>query len=494
MSETTPSATPAAAVTAAADENEYRAQRLANMEALRAAGQRPFGRSFKRTGTLAETAAAYADDLNVALAGRIIALREMGKSIFGHIQDGSGRFQFYVQRPAIGDESFAAFRKLDIGDHVGLTGTLFTTRTGEKTIRVATWELLSKALLPLPDKWSGLQDQEVRYRQRYLDLVANPSVRAVFDARSRIISHCRSFLEGRGYFEVETPILQPIAGGASANPFQTHYAALGQPMYMRIAPELYLKKLLVGGYDKVFELGKDFRNEGLDRSHNPEFTVLEIYEAYGDCSTMMELIQSLVSSCAQAVCGAMDLPATATRPAINLTPPWRVAPYHDLVREHLGADWFDRPLADVREWARGQGLDIPDDFNHDDVTHECYDKLIEKTLIQPTFVTRLPRKLVPLAKTCEDDPALVDVYELVVNGRELCPGYTELNDPIDQRARLLEQAAGDVSKLDLDFLTALEHGMPPAGGLGIGIDRLVMILTGADSIRDVLLFPQMKNV
>lgn len=485
------------AMTAAADSaeaNEYRAQRLANMEALRAAGQRPFGRAFRRSGTLAETAAAYADDLSVTLAGRIVALREMGKSIFGHIQDGTGRFQFYVQRPAIGDDSFAAFRKLDIGDHVGLTGTLFTTRTGEKTVRVGTWELLSKALLPLPDKWSGLQDQELRYRQRYLDLVANPSVRAVFDARSRIISHCRSFLEGRGYFEVETPILQPIAGGASANPFQTHYAALGQPMYMRIAPELYLKKLLVGGYDKVFELGKDFRNEGLDRSHNPEFTVLEIYEAYGDCSTMMELIQSLVSSCAQAVCGTMALPATDTRPAIDLTPPWRVASYHDLVREHLGADWFDRPLADVRDWARDQGLDISDAFNHDDVTHECYDKLIEKTLIQPTFVTRLPRKLVPLAKTCEDDPTLVDVYELVVNGRELCPGYTELNDPIDQRARLLEQANGDASKLDLDFLSALEHGMPPAGGLGIGIDRLVMILTGVDSIRDVLLFPQMKNI
>ena len=486
--------TPSPATSTATNENEYRAQRLANLEVLRAAGQTPFGHAFKRTGSLADVAAAYADDKPAAIAGRVVALREMGKSIFGHLQDGTGRFQFYVQRPAIGDDSFAAFRKLDIGDHVGLTGTLFTTRTGEKTLRVATWELLSKALLPLPDKWSGLQDQELRYRQRYLDLVANPSVRAVFDARSRILSHCRRFLEERGYFEVETPILQPIAGGATATPFETHYNALGQSMFMRIAPELYLKKLLVGGYDKVFELGKDFRNEGLDRSHNPEFTVLEIYEAYGDCSTMMELIESLVSSCAQAVCGTMALPATATRPAIDLTPPWRVAPYHDLVREHLGADWFDRPLADVRDWARAQGLDIPDAFTHADVTHECYDKLIEKTLIQPTFVTRLPKNLVPLAKACPDDPSLVDVYELVVNGRELCPGYTELNDPIDQRARLLEQAAGDESKLDEDFLCALEHGMPPAGGLGIGIDRLVMILTGADSIRDVLLFPQMKNL
>jgi len=475
-------------------ENEYRAQRLANMDALVAAGQRPFGRGFPRTGTLAETAEAYADDKEVTIAGRIVALREMGKSIFGHIQDGSGKFQIYVQKNTLGDESFAVFKKLDMGDHVGITGKLFTTRTGEKTCRVEKWELLSKALLPLPDKWSGLQDQEVRYRQRYLDLIANPDVRKVFDARSKILSFCRRFLEGRGYLEVETPILQPIAGGATANPFQTHYAALGQPMYMRIAPELYLKKLLVGGYDKVFELGKDFRNEGLDRSHNPEFTVLEIYEAYGDCRTMMELVGSLVSECAKAITGDTKLPATEGRPAIDLTLPWREVSYHDLVCEHLGADWYGRSREDVRDWARAQGLDIPDTFTHDDITNECYDKLIEKTLIQPTFVTRLPRQLVPLAKTCADDPEVVDVFELVVNGRELCPGYTELNDPIDQRKRLMEQAAGDESKLDQDFLCALEHGMPPAGGQGIGIDRLVMIITGAESIRDVLLFPQMKNL
>jgi lysyl-tRNA synthetase class 2 len=475
-------------------ESEYRAQRLANLDALRAAGQRPYGRAFPKDGLLADVAAAFAEGATVRVAGRLVAVRLMGKSIFAHIQDGTGRLQIYAQKNALGDGSFAAFKKLDIGDFVGLAGECFVTRTGEKTVRVASWELLSKALLPLPEKWHGLQDQEVRYRQRYLDLVANPDVRRVFDARSKILSFCRRHLESLGYVEVETPILQALAGGAAATPFETHYAALGQPMYMRIAPELYLKKLLVGGYDRVFELGKDFRNEGLDRSHNPEFTVLEAYEAFGDCRTMMRLVEGLVSGAAQAVCGTTVLPATDTRPAIDVTPPFRAVPYHDLVRERLGADWFDRPLASVRDWARDQGLDIPDSFSHDDVTHECYDKLIEKTLIQPTFVTRLPRKLVPLAKCCEDDPSLVDVYELVVNGRELCPGYTELNDPLDQRARLLEQAGGDESKLDADFLRALEHGMPPAGGLGIGIDRLVMILTGADSIRDVLLFPQMKTL
>lgn len=475
-------------------EREYWDRRMENLEALKAAGERPYGRAFEKSGLLAEVAEGYEEGKRVRVAGRLVAIREMGKSIFAHLQDGTGRLQVYVQKNAIGDERFAAFRKLDIGDFAGLEGTWFTTRTGEKTVRVEAWELLSKALRPLPEKWHGLQDTEVRYRRRYLDLIANPAVRKVFDARSKIISFCRRFLEERGYFEVETPVLQAMAGGAAANPFETHYQALGQSMFMRIAPELYLKRLLVGGYDKVFELGKDFRNEGLDRSHNPEFTVLEIYEAYGDCRSMMRLIEGLVSGAAQAVCGTTVVGVPGGEGTIDLTPPWRVVPYHDLIRERLGADWFERSADDVREWGRAQGLDLPDGCGHAATTQEAYDKLIEKTLIQPTFVTRLPKELVPLAKACEDDPALVDVYELVVNGRELCPGYTELNDPLDQRARLMEQAGGDESKLDEDFLRALEHGMPPAGGLGIGIDRLVMILTGQESVRDVLLFPQMKNV
>ena len=474
-----------------AHEIEFRNQRLAHLETLKAAGHRPYGRAFARTGSLADVRAAFAEGAAVRVAGRVVAVREMGKSVFAHLQDGTDKFQIYVQKNAVGDDAFAAFKAVDLGDFVGVEGELFTTRTGEQSVKALKWELLSKALHPLPEKWHGLSDVEVRYRQRYLDLIANPDVRKVFNARSRILSFIRRFLEARGYFEVETPVLQTLAGGAIANPFKTFYNALGQPMYLRIAPELYLKRLLVGGYDKVFELGKNYRNEGLDRSHNPEFTALEIYEAYGDVRTMMKLVEELVSGAAQEVCGT-KIVGKEGQEKIDLTPPWRVATYRDLVLEKAGADWFEKPVAAAREWARAQELDVPNEMTHAQITHEVYDKLVEKTLIQPTFVTRLPAELVPLAKRCEDDPALVDVFELVVRGRELCPGYTELNDPIDQRARLEEQSAGDASKLDEDFLRALEHGMPPAGGMGIGIDRLVMVLTGEESVRDVMLFPQMK--
>ena len=475
-----------------AHEIEFRNQRLAHLETLKAAGHRPYGRAFERTGSLADVRAAFAEGLAVRVAGRVVAVREMGKSVFAHLKDGTDKFQIYVQKNALGDESFAAFKAVDLGDFIGIEGELFTTRTGEQSVKVLRWELLSKALHPLPEKWHGLSDVEVRYRQRYLDLIANPDVRKVFNARSRILSFIRRFLEARGYFEVETPVLQTMAGGAIANPFKTFYNALGQSMYLRIAPELYLKRLLVGGYDKVFELGKNYRNEGLDRSHNPEFTALEIYEAYGNVKTMMKLVEELVSGAAQDVCGTMIV-GKEGQEKIDLTPPWRVATYRDLVCEKAGADWFEKSVAAAREWARAQELDIPDEMTHAQITHEVYDKLVEKTLIQPTFVTRLPAALVPLAQRCEDDPSVVDVFELVVRGRELCPGYTELNDPLDQRARLEEQAAGDASKIDEDFLRALEHGMPPAGGMGIGIDRLVMVLTGEESVRDVMLFPQMKN-
>ena len=475
-----------------AHEIEFRNQRLAHLETLKAAGHRPYGRAFARTGSLADVRAAFAEGAAVRVAGRVVAVREMGKSVFAHLQDGTDKFQIYVQKNAVGDDAFAAFKAVDLGDFVGVEGELFTTRTGEQSVKALKWELLSKALHPLPEKWHGLSDVEVRYRQRYLDLIANPEVRKVFNARSRILSFIRRFLEARGYFEVETPVLQALAGGAIANPFKTFYNALGQPMYLRIAPELYLKRLLVGGYDKVFELGKNYRNEGLDRSHNPEFTALEIYEAYGDVKTMMKLVEELVSGAAQEVCGTLVV-GKEGQAKIDLTPPWRVATYRDLVCERAGADWFARSVESAREWARAQELDIPNEMTHAQITHEVYDKLVEKTLLQPTFVTRLPAELVPLAKRCEDDPAVVDVFELVVRGRELCPGYTELNDPLDQRARLEEQAAGDASKIDEDFLRALEHGMPPAGGMGIGIDRLVMVLTGEESVRDVMLFPQMKN-
>ncbi len=474
-----------------AHEIEFRNQRLANLETLKAAGHRPYGRAFERTGSLADIRAGFAEGKVVRMAGRVVAVREMGKSTFAHLQDGTDKFQIYVQKNTLGEESFATFRAVDLGDFIGVEGELFTTRTGEMSVKVTTWEMLSKSLHPLPEKWHGLTDTEVRYRQRYLDLIANPDVRKVFNARSRILTFLRRSLVERGYFEVETPVLQAMAGGAIANPFETFYNALGQPMYMRIAPELYLKRLLVGGYDKVFEMGKNFRNEGLDRSHNPEFTAIEIYEAYGDVRTMMRLVEELVSGAAQAVCGTMKV-GKEGQELIDLTPPWRVVSYRDLILERAGADWFERSVESAREWARAKELDIPNEMTHAQITHEVYDKLIERTLMQPTFVTRLPAELVPLAKRCEDDASLVDVFELVVRGRELCPGYTELNDPIDQRARFEEQAAGDTSKIDEDFLRALDHGMPPAGGMGIGIDRLIMILTGEESIRDVMLFPQMK--
>lgn len=474
-----------------AHEMEFRAQRLAHLETLKAAGHRPYGRAFARTATLGALREDFAEGRAVRVAGRVVAVREMGKSTFAHVQDGTGKFQIYLQKNALGEESFAAFRAVDLGDFIGIEGELFTTRTGEPSVKVLGWELLAKALHPLPEKWHGLQDTEQRYRQRYLDLIANPGVRRTFDLRSRLLSYLRRSLEARGYFEVETPVLQAMAGGAIAAPFETFYNALGQPMVLRIAPELYLKRLLVGGYDKVFELGKNFRNEGLDRSHNPEFTALEIYEAYGDARTMMRLVEDLISGAARELLGTTTVGDEGQAP-VDLAPPWRVVAYHDLVREHAGADWFERPREAVRDWARGQGLDIPEAMTHADVTHEVYSKRIEKTLQAPTFVTRLPAGLVPLAKRCEDDPEVVDVFELVIRGRELAPGYTELNDPLDQRERLMEQAGGEASRLDEDFLLALEAGMPPAGGMGIGVDRLVMLLAGEESVRDVMLFPQMK--
>ncbi|MFH0880107.1 MAG: amino acid--tRNA ligase-related protein [Lentisphaerota bacterium] len=330
----------------------------------------------------------------------------------------------------------------------------------------------------------------MRYRYRYLDLIANQEVRELFNKRIESIREIRNFLVERGFYEVETPMIQTMAGGAAANPFKTHYQALGVDMFLRIAPELYLKRLLVGGFDRVFELNRNFRNEGLDRSHNPEFTMLEIYEAYGDVHSMMSLVQELITGVAQKVFGTLQVGLGEM--AVDLNLPWRTVPYKELVREKAGQDWFELPVEQARVKARGMGLDIPAEWGGTEITQEVYEKLIEKTLINPTFVTRLPVDLVPLAKRCPDDPSVVDVFELVIRGREIAPGYTELNDPIDQRKRLEDQAKGDASKMDDDFMTALEHSMPPAGGMGIGIDRLIMVLTGVEAIRDVVLFPQLK--
>lgn len=470
--------------------NEFYHQRLTNMQRLKEMGYEPFGRAFERTGRLADIRNTFEEGRTVRMAGRLVARREMGKSIFAHIQDGTDRFQLYMNRESVGENGFAAFKILDIGDQIGCEGELFTTRTGEQTLKLHQWELLAKALRPLPEKWHGLQDVEARYRQRYLDLISNPDVRQRFDQRIAVIREIRSFLCERGFQEVETPMIQPMAGGAAATPFQTRYHALNADMFFRIAPELYLKRLLVGGFDKVFELNRNFRNEGLSRRHNPEFTMLEIYEAFGDVNSMKRLIQDMICHVALTVFGTLKVGHEER--IIDLTPPWRSVDYNDLIIEKAGADWFSLSLEQARERAATIGCDVAAEWSFTELTNEVYEKLIERTLIHPTFVTRLPKELVPLAKRCPENPDLVDVFELEIGGCEIAPGYTELNDPLDQRLRLEEQAAGDTSKLDEDFLLALEHGMPPAGGMGVGIDRLMMILTGAETIRDVILFPQLK--
>ena len=475
------------------------AQRAAKVQDLAAAGILPFGRRFDNVQMTADVRKNFKPEAEkqeeVTIAGRMTAFRAMGKSIFADIKDSSGRMQIYVQRDQIGEDDFKVFKKLDLGDIIGVTGEPFTTRTGELTVKVHKFTLLSKSLRPLPEKFHGLTDIEQRYRQRYLDLITNDDSRKVFMQRFAILSEIRKFLASKGFLEVETPMLQPIPGGANANPFKTFYEALNSPMYMRIAPELYLKRLLVGGFERVFELNRNFRNEGIDRRHNPEFTMLEIYQAYGDCRSMMDLIEEMVTTIAMNLFGTLEIQHPGGK-VINLARPWRRAPYRDLIKERAGADWFELTKEQKAAKAREMGLTITTEMEERDITHEIYEKLIEQTLIQPTFVTRLPAYLVPLAKACEDDPTVVDVYELEINGQEISPGYSELNDPIEQRKRFVEQAVHDGKDLamaiDEDFLTAMEHGMPPAGGLGLGVDRLIMLLTGAESIRDVLIFPQMR--
>lgn len=477
------------------EQNQYRAQRIANRAALQEMGYTPYGHAFERTGTLAEIRGAFAEGKAVTAAGRIATKRRMGKLMFIHLNDGSDSFQILLKRDSVGEQVYNAAKLLDMGDFIGVKGTLFTTQAGEQTIEVAEWDLLSKAILQPPDKWQGLQDVEDRYRRRYLDLFSNPESRERFNKRHKILFEIRNFLTQRGFVEVETPMMQPQAGGAAAKPFITHHNALDMDMYMRIAPELYLKRLLVGGFDKIFELGKDFRNEGIDRTHNPEFTVLEIYEAYGDRTSMKNIIEGLLPHLCDKVLGSRQVAFGENKEMINFEPPYREAAYSDLVKERMGADWFDLPYETQRAKALEAGVELgPELTSSLTVTHEVYDKLIEKTLRQPTFVTRIPREYVPLAKACADDPQFVDVFEFVVAGKELCPGYTEQNDPDEQRKALENQAGEDTEKMDADFIEALEHGMPPTGGLGMGIDRLVMFLTGTEVIRDVILFPQMKRL
>ncbi len=472
--------------------DEIREQRMENMRKLEELGHEPFGRAYPDAGNVADVLECFEEGRKVRLAGRLMTKRDMGKSAFAHIQDQGTRIQIYAQKNVLGEDAYAAFKILDLGDIIGLEGELFITRTGEKTVKVAKWTLLSKSLLPLPEKFHGLQDKETRYRQRYLDLVSNPEVMELFRKRAQAVSEVRRYLEERGYCEVETPMLQAMAGGAAAEPFRTHYNALNSEMFLRIAPELYLKRLLVGGFNKVFELNRNFRNEGLDRSHNPEFTMVEMYAAYGDVETMKELVKGMTIHLAENVFGTLRA-GTEEEPVDLSTDAWTDVDYNDLIEERVGEDWFELDIESARARATELGCDIDPEWDMVDVTQEVFEKLIEKTLLNPTFVNRLPARLVPLAKPCADDDGFVDVFELIIGGREIAPGYTELNDPLTQRKRFIEQCGGDESKIDADFITALEHGMPPAGGMGVGIDRLVMLLAGVNSIRDVILFPHLKR-
>ncbi|GAT33085.1 lysyl-tRNA synthetase, class 2 [Terrimicrobium sacchariphilum] len=471
------------------------AVRRQKLDALRAKGVRPFGGRFPTDGSISDVRNAFAEGKTVRAAGRITAHRDMGKSRFLDLSDITGRMQLFLHAKEIGEDAFATFQQLDIGDWMGVEGEYFTTKTGEPSIRVKTLTVLSKALRPLPDKWHGVQDAEIKYRQRYLDLISNPESREVFLQRIAIVREIRRFLDERGFLEVETPMMQAVAGGAAAAPFKTHHNALSMDLFLRIAPELYLKRLLVGGFPKVFELNRNFRNEGISRRHNPEFTMLEVYWAFSDFESMSELVEEMICHLAQSVRGTLqiehkDAEGNVTK-TIDLSRPWKRARYSDLIKGVV-PEWYELSSEAKRAKCVELGLDIQHCTEDFELTQHVFEKLVEEKSINPLFVTHCPKELVPLANQNAEDDSVVDVYELVINGQEISPGYSELNDPDIQRQRLEHQSGGETQKLDEDFLGALEYGMPPAGGVGIGIDRLVMMLTGAESIRDVILFPHMR--
>jgi lysyl-tRNA synthetase class 2 len=421
----------------------------------------------------------------------------MGKSHFLDLRDITERIQVYLHEKEMSSNAIEIFHLVDVGDFIGVEGVCFLTKTGERTLRVRKFEVLAKSLRPLPEKWEGLQDIEARYRERYLDLLTNERSRAVFEKRIAIVRETRRFFEERGFVEVETPILQTIAGGAAAEPFKTRHNALGIDLYLRIALELYLKRLLVAGFNKVFEINRNFRNEGISRKHNPEFTMLEAYWAYADFEKVANLVEELICHLAEKICGSLiiehrDVDGNVTR-TLNLKRPWRRVRYRDLMRDVAGKDWFELSPEQRRQRATNEfKLEILPQLADFEVTQHVFEKLVEDKTIDPLFVTHCPKELVPLAKQNVEDSSLVDVFELVINGAEIAPGYSELNDPIVQRQRLVEQAGEEKQNIDEEFLLALEHGMPPAGGFGIGIDRLTMLLTGAESIRDVILFPLLR--
>lgn len=479
-------------------EEELIAVRREKVGKIRSLGVNPYGGRFDVTTNAAEIKANFAEGKQVKFLGRITALRDMGNTQFFTVGDVCGSIQCMLTKKSLNAEAWSLWKLLERGDWVGIEGETFITRTGEPSVRVAEFKVLSKALRPMPDKFHGLADADMRYRRRHLDLMSNADSAERFVKRSRIIQEIRNFLAERGFLEVETPMLQDVAGGAAAKPFESYYNALKKPVTMRIAPELFLKRLLVGGFPKVFELNRNFRNEGVDRRHNPEFTVLEVYEAGGDYETMAEMMEEMITTVAEKVFGTLKFDQYDDmgniRWTVDLTRPWRRADYSDLVKEVAGADWFEITPEQRRERAQNQlNLIIGEDLDDTAVTQQVYEKLVEEKQANPLFVCHVARDLVPLAKANPENPEVVDVFELVMNGQELCPGYSEQNDPVEQLERLKHQAGEETQKIDHDFVQTLESGMPSAGGIGIGIDRLCMLLTGACSIRDIILFPQLKN-
>ncbi|MEW6423197.1 MAG: lysine--tRNA ligase [Bacillota bacterium] len=473
--------------------------RLEKLAQLRESNIEPYGGKYPKTHLAREIADNFAafQESRVSVAGRLMARRTHGKTTFADIQDISGRIQLYLRLNDLGEEAYTLFGKLDIGDILGAEGKVFKTRMGEVTIAVEKFVLLAKSLRVLPEKWHGLKDVELRYRQRYLDLIMNPEVKETFVARSRIVHAIRNFLDRRGFLEVETPMMHTIAGGAAARPFITHHNALDMDLYLRIAPELYLKRLLVGGFEKVYEINRNFRNEGISTRHNPEFTMLELYQAYADYYDMMKLTEELISTVAKEVLGGTQIAYQGE--VLDFSPPYRRLTMIEAVRQYTGLDFA--LLESDREAARaaaGLGIEAEPADTWGSLLNRVFEEKVEEKLIQPIFVFDYPIEVSPLAKRKEDDPRLTYRFELFISGREIANAFSELNDPVDQRMRFQEQAEkrlrGDeeAHMMDEDFLAALEYGMPPAGGLGIGIDRLVMLLTDSPSIRDVILFPLMR--
>ncbi|RTR26433.1 lysine--tRNA ligase [Robertmurraya yapensis] len=487
--------------------NDQLIVRREKMNDLREKGLDPFGKRFERSHLTSEITEAYEglekeelEQKNVAvtIAGRIMTKRGKGKAGFAHLQDLTGQIQIYVRVDAVGEEQYELFGSTDLGDIVGVTGTLFKTKVGELSIKVQEFQLLTKALRPLPDKFHGLKDVEQRYRQRYLDLISSEESRTTFITRSKIIQVMRRYLDNNGYLEVETPMMHAIAGGASARPFITHHNALDMQLYMRIAIELHLKRLIVGGLEKVYEIGRVFRNEGVSTRHNPEFTMIELYEAYADYRDIMSLTENLIAHIAQEVLGTTTIQYGEY--TVELKPEWKRLHMVDAVKEYTGADfWKEMTVEEARALAKEHGVEIKDSMLYGHIVNEFFEQKVEEKLIQPTFIYGHPVEISPLAKKNEEDPRFTDRFELFIVAREHANAFTELNDPIDQRERFeaqlkeREQGNDEAHMMDDDFIEALEYGMPPTGGLGIGIDRLVMLLTNSPSIRDVLLFPLMRH-